>query len=109
MSRVNVGPVNGAIWVQGSPQITNAVEVARMWIENGGLGTFFIQPDNLETPEMFGMMMTDCVRHAARAFSQRLGISEGQALDRIWQGLDAERDHQTDEPTTIEPYSKDLN
>lgn len=80
-----------------------------MWIEHKGRATFFIQPDRIDGPEMFGMLMTDCVRHAALAFSQSLGISETEAADRIWQGLDAERDFATDEPVVIQPYRKDLD
>lgn len=109
MATDNVGPVFGAISVDGVPNINQSVEVARIWIKNAGHANFFIQPDNIKGPEMFGELMTDCIRHAAIAFSQARGITEGEALDRIWEGLDNERDFPSEEPICIEPYSKDLD
>jgi hypothetical protein len=105
----NVGPIYGAISVDGVPRIAKSVEVTRMWVEDGGPANFFIAPDALVGPEMFGMLMTDCVRHAARAFAQCHDISEGEALERIWVGLDAERDNPTDEPVTHQDFDRKLN
>jgi hypothetical protein len=98
---VNVGPLYGAIQVDGYAVLNKSVEVARLWVENGGGGTFIIRPEQLASPEMFGMMMTDCVRHAARAYASSLGIAETDALDRIWTGLDDERDRHTTPLHTI--------
>jgi hypothetical protein len=105
----NVGPVFGALNVEGIAQIASSVEVARLWVEHKGPGTFIIDPDRLRRPEMFGMMMTDCVRHAARAYATALGISENEALDRIWQGLDEERDRHTTDLTTIQQNGGEPN
>jgi hypothetical protein len=102
MTTPNVGPVFGAIQVEHISQIQSSVEVVRMWVQHEGPGTFVINPDRLEDPEMFGMMMTDCVRHAARAFAIALNITEGEALDRIWCGLDAERDDFTTDINTVQ-------
>ena len=101
MTTPNVGPVFGALNVEGIPQIASSVEVARLWVEHKGPATFIINPDRLAKPEMFGMMMTDCVRHGARAYAAALGITESEALNRIWQGLDDERARHTTDLTTI--------
>ena len=51
-------------------------------------------------------LMVDAIRHGARAFSQRDGISEEEALSRIWQGVDAERDCHTTPLDTVQNYEK---
>ena len=103
-SKPQTGSDGGAISVFGYEEILQGcVEVARLWVKHRGPATFIIDPNRLEKPEMFGMLMTDCVRHAARAFANRMGITEGEALSRIWQGLDAERDRHTTDLTTIQP------
>ncbi len=110
MTNPNIGPIFGAISVDGIPQIARSVEVVRMWVQHQGTGTFFINAGNLETPEMFGILMVDCVRHGARAFAAELGISESDALDRIWEGVDRERDDPTrPDPVTIRDGSGDLH
>ena len=82
--------------------LARSVEVVRMWVENGGGGTFIIKPDRLESPEMFGMMLADCARHAAVAYAHELGITQSAAMDAIWEGLDEERDDPSGEPETIQ-------
>jgi hypothetical protein len=77
-----------------------------MWVEDGGPATFIVEPNSLVSPEMFGMLMTDCVRHGARAFAQAKGITENEALDRIWKGLDDERDFPAAMPNTLQDYGK---
>jgi hypothetical protein len=97
----------GAITLLGNEEIlAKSIEVARLWVENQGPGTFIIRPDRLASPEMFGMMLADCARHAARAFSDDLGITETEAMDRIWEGLDNERDDPTGEMATVEKLGK---
>jgi hypothetical protein len=101
-STEQTGPTGGAISVFGYDELLQGcVEVARLWVKNKGPATFIINPNRLEKPEMFGMLMTDCVRHAARAYANRMNITEGEALSRIWEGLDAERDRHTTDLTTI--------
>ena len=86
--------------------LAGSVEVVRMWVENEGGGTFLIKPDRLESPEMFGMMLADCARHAALAYAHALGIGQGEAMAAIWEGLDAERDDPSGEPETIQMSGK---
>ena len=97
----------GAIAVEHQRELLeNSVEIARMWVEDNGPATCFIQPERLQDPEAFGMLMVDTVRHAARAYSQCYGMSENEALGRIWDGLDAERGSPTTGLDTIEDYGK---
>jgi hypothetical protein len=106
---VNVGPVHGVIPVEGIPNLARSVEVARLWVQDNGPGTFLINPFRLRDPEMFGMMITDCVRHAARAYASAYGLSEGEALDRIWTGVDNERDEPTTPLHTIQSSTRGLS
>ena len=63
-----------------------------MWKPLDGGAICFVQPENLTAdPFVFGMMMVDAVKHAARAWSQAVNISEEAALARIFEGFDAER------------------
>jgi hypothetical protein len=95
-----------AISVDDYEFLANSVEVARMWVEDGGPATCLIQPERLANPEMFGMLMVDAIRHAAVAFGQCYAINEEEALRRIWRGLDAERDFETSPIETIQNYQK---
>ena len=82
-------------------------EFARLWAEPQGPMTCIIEPRALgPDPFLFGMAMVDAVGHAAKAYSHAVGISEEEALGRIWQGLDAERANPTDEPQEIDPNGK---
>ncbi|HEY6965787.1 MAG TPA: DUF5076 domain-containing protein [Erythrobacter sp.] len=92
--------------VEGFDFLDRSVEVARLWVQNGGPATCIIDPGLLQQPELFGMLMVDTVRHAARAYAQCYGMTEGEALDRIWTGLDAERDMNTTPLSTIQDHGK---
>ena len=76
-----------AIFVDGLEILDKSYEVARLWVEDGGPATCIIQPERLESPEMFGLLIVDTIRHAAVAFSQCYGTSEADALARIWSGV----------------------
>lgn len=99
-------PFRGALSVDGIDVLENAVEVARLWVENNGPATCVIQPGVLQQPEIFGMLMVDCIRHAARAYAQSNGLSEEEALARIWEGLDMERDNHTTGLDTVQDAGK---
>jgi len=85
-------------WLEGSQ------EFLRMW--NGaedGL-TCLIEPRAIGAdPFVFGMAIVDAIRHGAKAYAHAVGISEEQALARIWEGFDAERQNPTDDPRQIDP------
>jgi hypothetical protein len=107
---MNSPPISGrianALSVDEYDFLDNSIEVVRMWVENGGPATCLIQPDRLATPEMFGILMVDAVRHGARAFPQLTGSTESEMLDRIWAGLDDERDAPWTDLDTVQNYGK---
>ena len=75
----------------------------RVGTQADGSLIFEIDPDALDPkdPFAFGMLLVDAARRGAMAYSQALSIPEGQALARIWEGFDAERDAPTDDPQQI--------
>ncbi len=81
-------------------------EFLRVWAKQNGPVTCFINPVPIGAdPFAFGMALVDCIRHGAKTYAQATGISEMEALARIWEGVDAERGSPTTEissPTTNE-------
>lgn len=72
-------------------------EFLRMWNRPGGDVTCLIDPAAIDAdPAVFGIALVDCIRHGARAYANAVGISEQHALERIWFGVDAERQSPTD-------------
>jgi hypothetical protein len=94
----------GEIDVSTLSFLDGSAEFARLWAEPQGPMTCIIEPRALgPDPFLFGMAMVDAVHHGAKAYAHALGIAEGEALARIWQGLDAERANPTDEAREIAP------
>lgn len=87
--------------------LANSVEVARLWVEDGGPATCYITPNSLTSAEMFGMLMVDTIRHGARAYAQYLKIPEEEALARIWDGLETERNQNTTTIKTVQDFDSD--
>ncbi|MEM8724909.1 MAG: DUF5076 domain-containing protein [Pseudomonadota bacterium] len=96
-----------AIDVDGFDFLKDSVEVARLWVENEGPATCLIQPDRLEQPEAFGLLIVDTIRHGARAYAQCYGMTEEEALERIWQGVDMERSHHTTGLDTVQDFDRE--
>lgn len=72
-------------------------EFLRMWHRPGGDATCLIDPAALDPdPAAFGIALVDCARHGARAWANATGVTEAEALERIWFGVDAERGSPTD-------------
>jgi len=104
MAERHVGIMGGAIDLTDREELlSNSVEIARLWVQDQGPGHFFINAYKMPDAGMFGMMITDTVRHAARAYAQALGITEAQAAVSIWRGVDDEREKHTTELNTIDP------
>lgn len=83
-------------------------EFLRVWAKEDGPVTCFINPVPIgPDPFAFGMALVDCVRHGAKTYSQATGIPELEALDRIWQGVEAERGNPTDVATQIPTIDDD--
>jgi hypothetical protein len=81
----------------------DAVEVLRAFVVDGGLSIAFTRA--FEEPDMWGMMLVDIARHAARAFAKEGVCSEEEALARIVEMFENELQRPTD-PGSTSPVSK---
>jgi Domain of unknown function (DUF5076) len=80
--------------------IKGSREFLRVWAQEGGPVTCFINPVPVGGDPMgFGIALVDCIRHGAKTWAKATGVSEEEALARIWKGVDAERANPTDLPT----------
>jgi hypothetical protein len=66
----------------------DAIEVLRAFVVDGGLSIAFSRA--FEEPEMWGMLLVDIARHAARVFARETELSEDEALGRIIEMFEAE-------------------
>jgi hypothetical protein len=76
----------------------DAVEILRVFVLDGGLSMAFQRA--FEEPEMWGLLLVDLARHAARAYARESKYSEEEALDRILEMFEAEIERPTDLGTT---------
>jgi hypothetical protein len=86
-------------------------EFLRVWAKHGGTLSF-VNPRPLGAdPALFGIAMVDVIRNAASTYAKATGVSEDEALDRIWMGLDAERSAPTEDdalpPAVVVARKKD--
>ena len=72
----------------------DAVEVLRAFVLDGGLSIAFTRA--FEEPDMWGMLLVDIARHAARAYGRESEFSEDEALSRIVEMFEAEIARPTD-------------
>jgi hypothetical protein len=72
----------------------NAHEVLRAWIVDRGLNIAF-EP-SFEHPAVWGVMLVDIARHAARTYAEMGRHSEQEALDQIYEMFRQEWDVPTD-------------
>ena len=85
------------------PPIANkegAHEVLRVWGGSDLPQQFVVEP-TWHDPGVWGILLVDVARHAAKAYEDKYGINESNALDRIKQLFDAEWSSPTDEPEQI--------
>ncbi len=80
-------------------------EIMRVWVTNGAGSSIWIPARTLEDPTFFGYLMSDTIRHAARAYATTWDLDEGQALESIVSALSAELRNQVGEITTIQEGS----
>ena len=85
-----------------------SVEVARLWITNGGPATCLVRPDRLAEPEMFGMLMVDAARHAAEAFARHDGLPFGEVLNCIWRSAEQELARQANVALARQSYERSI-
>jgi hypothetical protein len=76
----------------------DATEVLRAFVVDGGLSIAFTRA--FEEPDMWGLLLVDIARHAARAFARESSFTEDEALTRIVDMFEAEVARPTDTGTT---------
>ncbi|CCE06340.1 MULTISPECIES: DUF5076 domain-containing protein [unclassified Bradyrhizobium] len=81
----------------------DATEVLRAFVLDGGLSIAFQRA--FEEPDVWGLLLVDVARHAARAYARETEMSEDEALSRIVEMFEAELARPTDMGTTT-PRSK---
>lgn len=81
----------------------DATEVLRAFVLDGGLSIAFQRA--FDEPEVWGLLLVDVARHAARAYARESDYSEDDALARIVEMFEAELARPTDTGTTT-PRSK---
>lgn len=81
----------------------DAQEVLRAFVLDGGLSIAFQRA--FEEPDVWGLLLVDVARHAARAYARETEMSEDEALSRIVEMFEAELARPTDMGTTS-PRSK---
>jgi hypothetical protein len=77
-----------------------AVEVLRAFVADGGLSISFTRA--FDDPSMWGMLLVDIARHAARVFEKEGVMSTEDALERIRDMFVSELGSPTDLGTTSE-------
>ena len=78
-------------------------EVLRAWVAGGGLQVT-LDPA-FDQPDIWGLLLVDVARHAARAFAAEQNFTQSEALQRIKAMFDAEWERPTD-LGTIAPVKK---
>jgi hypothetical protein len=72
----------------------DATEVLRAFVVDGGLSIAFTRA--FEEPGMWGLLLVDIARHAARAYARESVMSEEEALAQILDMFEAEIARPTD-------------
>jgi Domain of unknown function (DUF5076) len=98
MSRKAPGPIK----VPKGLLAGRSAEVARIWITNNAGSTVLIDAEVLADPKVFGILMADTIRHAAKAYAQAWSLDEEAALQAIVVGLAEELRDQFNTVTPIE-------
>jgi hypothetical protein len=82
-------------------------EIMRVWVTNGAGSSVWIDARALEDPTVFGYLMSDTIRHAARVYATTWQRDERAMLEAIVAGLSEELRNQIGEITTIQKGSLD--
>ena len=77
----------------------DATEVLRAFVVDEGLSIAFTRA--FDEPDMWGLMLVDIARHAARAYARESDYTEDEALTRIVTMFDAEIARPTDIGNTM--------
>jgi hypothetical protein len=97
---------DGRITLEGAEDLgPDSAEIARVWINEEGGASVWIAAFRLEDPKIFGYLMADTIRHAARAYAGTWSIDENAALQTIASGLSEALRGQIGTITTIQDGS----
>jgi hypothetical protein len=77
----------------------DAIEILRTFVVDGGLSIAFTRA--FEEPDMWGLLLVDVARHAARAYARESSYTEEEALTRILEMFEAEVARPTDLGDTV--------
>ncbi|UVO52335.1 DUF5076 domain-containing protein [Sphingomonas sp. SUN019] len=80
----------GAIDLPDGLLTDQSAEVARIWVTNNAGSTVLIDAEVLADPEVFGYLLADTARHAAKAYAQAGNLDEDASLQAIVDGLGKE-------------------
>ncbi len=72
----------------------DAIEVLRAFVVDGGLSIAFMRA--FEEPDMWGLLLVDIARHAARSYAREGDYTEDEALARIVDMFESEIARPTD-------------
>jgi hypothetical protein len=72
----------------------DATEVLRAFVVDGGLSIAFTRA--FEEPDMWGLLLVDIARHAARAYARESSYTEAEALARVVDMFESEIARPTD-------------
>ena len=76
---------------------TQAVEVFRGWIIDGGLQCSLLPTVWAKTPEVWGILLADAARHAANAIAEHTGVASAAVFSTIRTALEDELQDPSDE------------
>jgi hypothetical protein len=68
----------------------NATELARFWVTGERSYVAVGRSEGWE-PELLGSLLVECLHTAAAGYAARETMSESEALERMWRGVDEER------------------
>jgi hypothetical protein len=83
---------SGEISLETLPDLTaDAFEMARLWV-NSERSFVAVAYKREWPPELLGSLMVESMHTAAAAVAAHTGLTEGEALERLWCGFDEERE-----------------
>ncbi len=88
--------------VNGDVLTGESAEVARIWITDGAGSSVWINASLLEDPRVFGYLVADTIRHAARAYAGTWSVDENACLQAIVDGVAEELQDQFGEIETLQ-------